>query len=104
MSGLQGISAICVYAIPDGESRKIADFGVYAVTATFSVFAYVWLVVVLAVMTPNVVTLWEALATFMMFPLLVMLSYCQDRNWFNVEKAEPTTGHIISKCNNYPGT
>eukprot|EP00003_Mantamonas_plastica_P001841 TRINITY_DN1131_c0_g1_i6.p1 TRINITY_DN1131_c0_g1~~TRINITY_DN1131_c0_g1_i6.p1 ORF type:complete len:536 (+),score=164.87 TRINITY_DN1131_c0_g1_i6:24-1610(+) len=76
------IIAICVYAIPDNETRRIKDFGVFMVTASFSVFAYLWLVIVLMVWTPNVVTLEEALITLAFFPLLVFLAYCQDRSWF----------------------
>merc|ERR1719156_372947 len=34
------ISAVCVYVIPSGETRIIKDTSVFAVTASFSVFAY----------------------------------------------------------------
>ena len=36
---LLGISAICVLAIPAGQSRYIKERGVFATTAFFSVFA-----------------------------------------------------------------
>merc|ERR1719247_3227003 len=41
------ISAVCVCAMPDGEVRKINETKVYYVTATCSVLAYGWLMVIL---------------------------------------------------------
>ena len=35
------------------------DTKVFLVTASFSVFAYVWLIIILTVFSPNVVELWE---------------------------------------------
>ena len=32
---------------------------VHAVTATFSIFAYVWLIIILMVSTPDVIDVWE---------------------------------------------
>ena len=40
------ICGVCVIAIPDGETRQIEHTHVYAVTASFSVFAYIWLYIV----------------------------------------------------------
>ena len=40
------ILAVCVMAIPDGQSRTIRDFGVFKVTAVSSVLAYIWLLVI----------------------------------------------------------
>ncbi len=37
----------------DGEVRKIKHPYVFAVTATWSVFAYVWLYIILAVTSPG---------------------------------------------------
>jgi solute carrier family 8 (sodium/calcium exchanger) len=65
------ILALCVACIPQNESRKIADFEVFAVTGFFSVFAYLWLAAVLIVFTPDIVTLPEAIITFLFFPLFV---------------------------------
>ncbi|EGB08231.1 hypothetical protein AURANDRAFT_1424, partial [Aureococcus anophagefferens] len=54
------ILAVCVAAIPDGESRRINDFEVFQVTAVFSVFAYLWLLFILVVNTPDYCDVWEA--------------------------------------------
>ena len=77
------IMAVCVTALPEGETRKIADMGVFKITATFSIFAYVWLFIILVVITPNIVHFGEALLTFLYFPLLVGLAFAADKGWFS---------------------
>ena len=79
---LMVISAVCVSGIPKGETRRIKMIGVFAVTASFSVFAYVWLIIVLKGSSPGVVDIWEALLTFIFFPILVMVAYAADKRWF----------------------
>ena len=44
---LLAISAVCIYGIPNGETRRIDQIIVFAVTAGFSVFAYIWLLIIL---------------------------------------------------------
>lgn len=56
---------------------------VFGVTATFSVFAYVWLLIILMWITPNVVDLWEAILTFVFFPILVLIAYAADKGWMH---------------------
>jgi len=52
------------------------------VTTTSSVFAYVWLVIILTRISPNEVDWWEALLTFLFFPVLVITAYCTDKHCF----------------------
>ncbi|KAJ8723698.1 hypothetical protein PYW07_007678 [Mythimna separata] len=73
------IIAICVVVIPDGEVRKIKHLRVFLVTATWSIFAYVWLYLILAVISPNEVEVWEGLVTFLFFPATVLTAYIADR-------------------------
>jgi len=73
------ILAVCVSSIPDGEVRKIKEMQVYVVTASFSIFAYVWLLFILLVTSPNVVDIWEGVVTFLFFFLLLILAYAADR-------------------------
>ncbi|XP_078089537.1 sodium/calcium exchanger 3 isoform X2 [Mustelus asterias] len=73
------IIAICVYSIPDGETRKIKHLRVFFVTAAWSIFAYIWLYMILAVFSPGVVQVWEGLVTFMFFPVCVLLAWIADR-------------------------
>ena len=73
------IIAICMYVIPDGEVRRIKHPRVFFVTATWSILAYVWLYVILAVSSPGVVEIWEGVITFLFFPILVVIAWIADR-------------------------
>ena len=75
---LMVISAICVASIPDGESRKIKELPVFYITAAFSIFAYLWLLYILMISTPNIVDVWEGVVTFLFFGVLVGLAYMAD--------------------------
>ncbi|XP_039190366.1 sodium/calcium exchanger 3 isoform X1 [Crotalus tigris] len=76
------IIAICVYVIPDGETRKIKHLRVFFVTAAWSIFAYIWLYMILAVFSPGVVQVWEGLLTLFFFPVCVILAWIADRRLF----------------------
>eukprot|EP00062_Callorhinchus_milii_P009310 gi/632953040/ref/XP_007892179.1/ PREDICTED: sodium/calcium exchanger 1-like [Callorhinchus milii] len=73
------IIAICVNVVPDGEVRRIKHLRVFFVTATWSIFAYTWLYLILAVMSPGVVEVWESLVTFLFFPVCVLFAWVADR-------------------------
>uniref|UniRef100_A0A8C9Z5M9 Solute carrier family 8 member 1a n=1 Tax=Sander lucioperca TaxID=283035 RepID=A0A8C9Z5M9_SANLU len=73
------IIGLCVSVIPDGETRKVKHLRVFFVTATWSVFAYTWLYLILAVISPGVVEIWEGLLTLFFFPICVGLAYVADR-------------------------
>ena len=62
---------------------RIENFVVFCITASFSLFAYIWLVLVLTVFSPNRVEVWEAVLTFLFFPLLVVIAYAGDKGYFN---------------------
>ncbi|KAI6659136.1 Sodium/calcium exchanger 1 isoform X18 [Oopsacas minuta] len=76
------ISAVIVSCIPKGEVRKIRGLLVFAITAFFSIFAYLWLLIILLGFSPNVIEIWEALVTLMFFPLLVVIAYLMDKKFF----------------------
>ena len=80
------ISAVCIVGIPKGEIRRINDMNVFAVTCSFSIFAYIWLLIVLMAWTPNRVTLEEAILTFLLFPAVVILAYMADQGYFSKRK------------------
>lgn len=80
---LLAISAVCIFSIPSGETRRIENFVVFCITASFSLFAYIWLVIVLKVSSPDKVDIWEAVLTFLFFPILVCIAYAGDKGYFN---------------------
>lgn len=73
------IIGLCVYVIPDGEVRKIKHLRVFFVTATWSIFAYVWMYIILAVTSPKEVEIWEGVVTFLFFPATLITAYIADR-------------------------
>ncbi|XP_064624079.1 sodium/calcium exchanger 1-like isoform X3 [Lineus longissimus] len=76
------IIAICVHVIPDGEVRRIKHLRVFFITASWSIFAYLWLYLIIAVSSKGVVEIWEALLTFLFFPATVITAYIADRKIF----------------------
>ncbi|KAG8180248.1 hypothetical protein JTE90_011164 [Oedothorax gibbosus] len=75
------IIGICVWAIPCSENRKIKHLRVFFVTMTWSVFAYIWLYLILTIISPGVIDVWEGLVTFMFFPATVLTAYIADRQF-----------------------
>ncbi|XP_075059836.1 sodium/calcium exchanger 1 isoform X1 [Mixophyes fleayi] len=73
------IIAICVHVVPDGEIRKIKHLRVFFVTAAWSIFAYTWLYMILSVISPGIVEVWESLLTFFFFPICVVFAWVADR-------------------------
>jgi solute carrier family 8 (sodium/calcium exchanger) len=92
------ITGFCVVSIEAGGIRRINNFKVFMTTAMYSVFAYIWLFIVLVVFTPNEITVWEAVITFLCFPLLVVNSYMVEKNCFIVSKTEKEIEAIQDMC------
>ncbi|CAM4614785.1 unnamed protein product [Lepidochelys kempii] len=102
------VIAICVYVIPAGESRKIKHLRVFFVTASWSIFAYIWLYLILAVISPGVVQVWEALLTLVFFPVCVVFAWIADKRLFFYKyvykryRADPRSGIIIGTEGEFP--
>ena len=98
------ILAICILAIPDGETRSIKELGVYACTAVSSVLAYVWLIVILQWSSPDLIEPWEGVVTFIAFFVLLTVAFLLDIGWFSKAAAKRrahrteslATGHMVS--------
>jgi solute carrier family 8 (sodium/calcium exchanger) len=76
------IIGLCMYVIPDDEVRKIKHLRVFIITATWSVFAYVWLFMILGAITVGRVDSWEGILTFLFFPATVYTAFVADRRMF----------------------
>ncbi|XP_048583765.1 sodium/calcium exchanger 2 isoform X2 [Nematostella vectensis] len=76
------ITAVCVVSVPNGTVKRIREFGVFVVTAVWSMFAYVWMLFVIQWNSPEVIELWEAFMTLAFFPLLVLTAWCTDHGWW----------------------
>lgn len=73
------ITAVCVSVLPPGEVRRIKHLRVFAFTATCSVFAYVWMYIILKVSTPGIIEVWEGIITLACFPGMVIVAWMIDR-------------------------
>merc|ERR1719175_85993 len=76
------IIGLCMYVIPDDEVRKIKHLRVFFITATRSVFAYIWLYLILGAISYGRVEIWEGVVTFLFFPATVYTAFVADRRLF----------------------
>lgn len=80
------ISGVSIMAV--NEVKKIYDVGVFVVTSVSATWAYVWFFLVLGVITPGEVEVWEAILTVVFFILLIILAYSADRYKARTENKE----------------
>ena len=73
----------------------------FFVTTASSIFAYLWLVLILTQFSANVVDLWEAILTFLFFPLLVITAYLTDKGCFRRVK-QRTAGTAANEQSEKP--
>ena len=73
------IIAICVWCVPSPDYKKIKHLRVFFVTMVWSVFAYIWLCMILVWTSYGVIEIWEGLVTFLLFPATVGTAYIADR-------------------------
>lgn len=62
---------------------RIGNFVVFCITAATSILAYVWLVIVLVFISKDKVEVWEAVLTFLFFPILVCVAYAGDKGYLD---------------------
>jgi len=75
------ITAVCVMSVPTGEVKSIKELGVFVVTSIWSIWAYIWMLLVVKYITPGQIDAWEAWLTLAFLPLFVIISYFTDRGW-----------------------
>jgi solute carrier family 8 (sodium/calcium exchanger) len=75
---LMVISGVSITAVTDGV-KNIENMYVFAITATFSLWAYIWLLIVLVIWTPDYVSVAESVLTLVFFFLLIIFSFMADR-------------------------
>ena len=83
------ISGVSIFAVseenddPDDKDedgtkgvKKINDLGVFAITCTSSLWAYIWLFICVS---NNQIDAWEAWVTFIQFIILLVLAFGADK-------------------------
>ena len=76
---LMVITAVCVIALPDGEVRTLKQLNVFYITSAYSLWAYIWLLLIVVVITPEFIDVWEAALTVVFLVLLVAKAYIADK-------------------------
>ena len=76
------ISAISIVVIPNGETRRIKTYAVFVVTMFWSLFAYVWLFIILGVSSKDRIEIWEACATLSFIPIMILTGVMAEKGWF----------------------
>ncbi|KAK2171964.1 hypothetical protein NP493_1010g00000 [Ridgeia piscesae] len=89
------ITAVCVYSVPSPNIKKVRGLSVFALTSCWSIFAYVWMLVVLQWVSPGEIEPWEAWLTLAFFPIMVLTAYCQDSRWWCLSR-KTAVGHLRS--------
>jgi len=74
------IIAICVIITP---VKRVEEIVVLYITAFASVWAYLWLYLIVEVISPGICEIWEAVVTCLFFPLMLLFAYFADRGWFD---------------------
>ncbi|KRY17762.1 Sodium/calcium exchanger 1, partial [Trichinella patagoniensis] len=69
------ITAVCILSVGCNSKKRIEDFQVFCVTTGWSVFAYIWLIIVLVLVSPNRIEVWEGLLTLLFFGALLLHAY-----------------------------
>ena len=70
------ISAVSIVSVTEVKSVKMV--GVFITTAVFSTWAYVWFFLVLVVISPGYVEMWEAFVTLGFMLVLCIIAYSCD--------------------------
>ena len=72
------ISAVSIMAVK--EVKGIKMLGVFISTALFSTWAYIWFFLVLVVISPGYVEIWEAFVTLGFMAILIVVAYSCDKS------------------------
>ena len=80
------ITALCIIAVPQPNVKYVREFGVFLLTAIWSLLAYIWMLIVVRYTSPGIIAPWEAWLTLGFLPMFVFMSYCQDSGWWCKKK------------------
>ena len=76
---------------------RIGNFVVFCITAFTCVFAYVWLVIVLVFISKDKIEVWEAVLTFLFFPILVCVAYAGDKGYLDALFCQKDVSKLTNK-------
>lgn len=70
---------MCIWAVPKSEVRIVEDIWVYVALLIIRCLAYVWLLIILVVTSPDEIEIWEAAVTLSLFIVMVIAAYLADK-------------------------
>ena len=94
------ITAVCIIS-PQGEiAKKIEDLPVFVISAFFAAFSYLWVFFVVDVISPDRISLLEAILTVAFFPLFVVTAWMVEKRyhiklWRRLKKCDSTVKPYI---------
>ena len=100
---LLAVTSLAIYTTTD--VKKIQDLGGFNTTIVASMLSYVWFLLVLVVISPGVVEIWEAVLTVGFFLGLIGLAYGIDRfsasrftDLNNTKETDEENKKDVAKC------
>lgn len=88
------ISAVSIVSVGD-EPKAIYDLGVFAITSVCSLWAYIWMYLILQEFSANEIEVWEAWLTLFFFFVLIGFSYAADKfNKFLTDKQKSAEDRV----------
>ena len=92
------ITGLCIYSVPSPQVKSVLEFGVFMVTAVWSILAYVWMLMVVKYISPGEIEPWEAWCTLAFMPMFVFIAYCTDNGlWCRKKKVEDGEEEVGTK-------
>lgn len=93
------ITSICIVSVPTPDIKRINEFAVFFVTAGWSIWAYIWMLIVVNYSSPGEIEPWEAWVTLAYMPIFVLHAYlvdygCKCCKKKKVEDEEGSQDHI----------
>jgi solute carrier family 8 (sodium/calcium exchanger) len=78
------IIGICIGSIPSPQTRRVKHTGVFFLTIFVAVGAYIWLYIILEVVSEKKIEVWESFLTLAFFPIYILVAWCVDRHFFGL--------------------
>ena len=63
----------------------------------FSLFSYIWLLIILILISPNRVEVWEAATTLAFIPVIIICSYAAEKGWLDLLFCQGTDNKVTEK-------
>ncbi len=74
------VTAISLFSLPGKKTLKIDDYALYINYAACSVLAWGWLLIILNLISPNVIEIWEAIILFLIYVVLLSVSFLVNKH------------------------